>query len=101
MKKNENKKESKKKIIYVFIIIGVICLCVFIKCFLPPIIERVMVNKTCSEYGKGWKATYYTEFVFDCPPGSQCDYYKWSCCPSTGDKNGCIGVEKFDISDFK
>lgn len=92
MKKNENKKESKKKIIYVFIIIGIIGLVV--KVFiLNPIIERAKVNKICSTYGEGWYAV-KNPFPEDCKKsGVNCKIYKWSCCSPTGDKNLCVHVD--------
>ena len=99
MKKNENKKESKKKIIYVFIIIGVICLRVFIKCVLPSIIERAKVNKICSEYFYGDYYVKKNPWPEECnKPGVHCTVYPWSCCSSTAvdDDSLCVDIRPDD-----
>ena len=58
-----------------------------------PLVQRMLINQTCSTYGYGWKATQYGEV--DETKGQNAKVYKWKCCPpdSEGDDEACVDVD--------
>ena len=51
-----------------------------------PLVQRMLINQTCSTYGYGWKAKQYGEV--DETKGQNAKVYKWKCCPT--DQKGNI-----------
>lgn len=59
-----------------------------------PLVQRMLINQTCTTYGYGWKAIRGEEV--DETKGNNAKVYKWQCCPpSTADYKDveCVDVE--------